>query len=113
MQQFRQSDAPIFPNNPELQAYAEQMAGANNLFGSGYYPGQSKTGFSYNLRASAEYRLNPNLVFGATFGADNAQDYQEWAGGIYLRYYFQPQRNVLLDLPVQPYRSPYGITYGR
>jgi len=112
LQHFKQADAAVFPNNSDLQAYAEQMAGANNLFGDGYYRGESKTGISYNLKASAEYRLDPNLVLGATLGADNADNYRQWMGGLYLRYYFHPQGG-LLDLPVQPYRSPYGITYGR
>jgi len=112
VQHFKQADAAVFPNNPDLQAYAEQMAGANNLFGDGYYRGDSKTGVSYNLKASAEYRLDPNLVLGATLGADNADNYRQWMGGLYLRYYFHPQGG-LLDLPVEPYRSPYGITYGR
>jgi len=112
LQHFKQADAAVFPNNPDLQAYAEQMAGANNLFGDGHYRGESKTGISYNLKASAEYRLDPNLVLGATLGADNADNYRQWMGGLYLRYYFHPQRG-LLDLPVEPYRSPYGITYGR
>lgn len=113
IQRIRQDQAPVFPNNPALQAFAEQSAGANNLFGNGFYPGQTKTGFSYNVRASGEYRLNPHLVLGATFGADNSENYREWMGGVYLRYYFYPQRQSLVDLPVVPYRSPYGITYGR
>jgi len=112
LQHFKQADAAVFPNNSDLQAYAEQMAGANNLFGDGYYRGESKTGISYNLKASAEYRLDPNLVLGATLGADNADNYRQWMGGLYLRYYFHRQGG-LLDLPVEPYRSPYGTTYGR
>ena len=113
VQQFRQSDAPVFPNNPELQALAEQASGSNNLFGNGFFPGQSKRAFSYNFRASAEYAPTPNLVLGVTLGADNAQNYQEWAGGLYLRYFFYPQRKALLDLPIEPYRSPHGPAYGR
>lgn len=113
VQQFRLADAPVFPNNPELQARAVQAAGTNNLFGNGFFTGQSTTSFSYNVRASAEYGLTPNLVFGATIGADNAQDYQEWAGGLYLRYFFYPQRNVSLDLPIEPYRSPHELAFGR
>ncbi len=111
-QHFTQADAPVFPNNSDLQAYAEQLAGTGSLFGDGYYRGSSKTGIGYNLKASAEHRLNSNLVLGATLGANNADDYRQWMGGLYLRYYFYPQRG-LLDLPVEPYRSPYGNTYGR
>lgn len=112
VQHFKQDDAEVFPNSSALQAYAVQMAGQNSLFGDGYYRGDRKTGVSYNVKAAAEYRLDPQLVFGVTVGADNADDYQQWMGGLYMRYYFHPQRS-LLDIPVEPYRSPYGITYGR
>lgn len=111
-QHFTQADAPVFPNNPEQQAYAEQLAGTGSPFGDGYYRGSSKTGIGYNLKASAEHRLNSNLVLGATLGTNNADNYRQWMGGLYLRYYFYPQSG-LLDLPVEPYSSPYGNTYGR
>ena len=109
LQHFKQDDAPMFPNNPELQALARpDIPGISD----GFYPGQTKTGVSYNVRASAEYRLAPQWAVGAVLGADNASDYRQWAGGLYLRYYFQPQTREL-DVPHEPHRSPYGNTYGR
>lgn len=113
LQSIRQAQSPIFPNNPELQSLAQQLAGTNNLFGNGFYQGQSKTGVSYNFRAAAEYWLNPSFVLGGTIGANNAEDFREWSGGLYLRYFFYPQRNRLPDLVVEPYRSPFSTTFGR
>lgn len=78
----------------------------------GVYRGSSKTGVSYNFKASAEYRVAPQLALGATIGADNANDYKQWMGGVYLRYYFHPQRD-LVDLPIEPTRTTYGDTFGR
>lgn len=112
VQHFKQDDAPMFPNNADLQAYAERLANFDPSMGDSYYRGESKTGIGYNLKAAAEYRLDSNLVLGAALGADNADDYRQWMGGLYLRYYFYPQRG-LLDLPIRPQPSSYGNTYGR
>lgn len=113
VQSIKEDDAPVFPTRPDLQAQVQRtdiptQYGMNN----GVYAGQSKAGIAYNLKASAEYRLDPQLALGATLGADNANDYKQWMGGVYLRYYFHPQ-NGLLDLPIEPDRSPYGNTFGR
>lgn len=117
LQHFKQSDANMFPTDAGLQVGAVNAlagSGSPELGGlsGGVYKGESKTGLGYNLRASAEYRLTQRLVMGATIGADNASDYSQWAGGLYMRYYFEPQ-NRLMDLPVEPFSSPYGATYGR
>ncbi|MDX3895524.1 cellulose biosynthesis protein BcsC [Pusillimonas sp.] len=113
VQSFKEDDAPVFPTRSDLQARA-QRSDIPTQYGlhNGTYPGQSKTGVAYNLKASAEYRLDPQLALGATLGADNANDYKQWMGGFYLRYYFHPQGS-LLDLPIEPVRSPYGNTFGR
>lgn len=117
VQRFSQADAPLFPNNAGMQAGAQSVLDQLNLselggLRDGFYRGQSKTGIGYNLRASAEYRLASSWVLGLTAGTDNASDYRQWSGGLYLRYYMHPQSG-LMSLPVEPYRSPYGITYGR
>jgi hypothetical protein len=117
MQHFKQGDVDMFPTDAGLQAAAvDWLSGSTSpeLSGlsNGIYKGESKTGMGYNVRASAEYRFTPKLVMGATVGADNASDYNQWAGGLFLRYYFEPQTK-LMDLPIEPYRSPYGVTYGR
>ena len=41
----------------------------------------------------------------AGLGVDNARDYQQWTGGLYLRYLFDDGRGAM-PLPVNPYRSP-------
>lgn len=51
-------------------------------------------------------------MLGARLGADNASDYRQWSGGLYLRYFFYPQSG-LMSLPVEPYRSPFSQAYGR
>ncbi|KAA0892608.1 cellulose biosynthesis protein BcsC [Pusillimonas sp. ANT_WB101] len=117
VQKFSQADAPFFPNNANMQAGVQSALARLNRpelggLSDGMYRGQSKTGVGYNLRASAEYRLASSWALGATAGADNASDYRQWSGGLYLRYYFHPQAG-LMSLPVEPYRSPYGETFGR
>lgn len=117
VQHFKQDDSPLFPNNPEMQRSAAAALGRLNLneladIRNGYYQGSSKTGFSYNLNAAAEYQISPTLVLGAVIGADNANDYSQWGGGLYMRYHFD-QQSKSLDMPVEPYRSPYTSSYGR
>ena len=111
VERFKEDGADYFPTDSLLQAqsqtsvqYARTMgyAGATNL-----YSGQSKTGLSYNLQGAAEYRLSDHLILGSHLGLNNAKDYRQWGGGLYLRYYFYPS-NRDLDLPVKPYRGPYA-----
>ncbi|WP_323029043.1 cellulose biosynthesis protein BcsC [Castellaniella defragrans] len=117
VQRIKQGDAPLFPNdggmqNAALAAIAALERPELSGVSGGYYPGSSKTGVGYNLSAAAEYRMAPQWVLGARLGADNASDYRQWSGGLYLRYFFYPQSG-LMSLPVEPYRSPFSQAYGR
>ena len=38
---------------------------------------------------------------------DNARDYRQYTGGLYLRYLFDDAGGAM-PLPVNPYRSPYS-----
>lgn len=111
VEHFKEDDADYFPTDSLLQTRAQtatQYAQAMGLSGAtSVYSGQSKTGLSYNLLAAAEYRLNDHLVLGSQLGLNNAKDYRQWAGGLYLRYTFYPSSKAL-DLPVKPYRGPYA-----
>ncbi|SAH81464.1 cellulose synthase protein C [Bordetella ansorpii] len=107
VQHFRESNAKYFPTSSERQRVAALSAGAAGLNDGAVYPGQSKTGVGYNLAATGEYQLSKNLHLGATVSMDNASDYRQVAGGLYLRYSFYPQKQSM-ELPVVPYRSPYS-----
>ena len=61
----------------------------------------------YNLGAAAEYRLGSNMILGGSFGMDNAQDYKQWTGGLYLRYTLEDFTGRM-PMPVNPYLSPYS-----
>ncbi len=71
------------------------------------YSSDSKTGVGYNLAAAAEYQLGRNFFLGGHMGLNNAQDYREFNGGMYVRYMFEDQYRPMA-LPVSPYRSPYS-----
>ncbi|OZI70842.1 cellulose biosynthesis protein BcsC [Bordetella genomosp. 12] len=107
VQHFRESGADYFPTSSARQQAAEAAAASLGLGTGATYGGQSKTGVGYSLSAAAEYQLANNWFVGASVGADNASDYRQWAGGLYLRYSFYPQTRSM-DLPVVPYRSPYS-----
>lgn len=107
VQHFRESGADYFPTSASRQQAAERAATVLGLGNSAKYGGQSKTGIGYSLSAAAEYQMANNWIVGASLAADNASDYRQWAGGLYLRYFFYPQTRAL-ELPVVPYRSPYS-----
>ncbi|MGE8065417.1 cellulose synthase subunit BcsC-related outer membrane protein [Pseudomonas sp. NPDC089569] len=96
VQYFDQNAADYFPNDKDLQAASNQR-----------YQGQSKTGVGYSVSGAGEYKFGSNFVLGANLGLDNAQDYKQFTGAMYLRYMFEDM-NGPMELPVSPYRSPYS-----
>ena len=111
VQYFKEDAAPYFPDSPSRQASAVQAASDALAFGeagaTAVYPGQSRTGLGYNLGAAMEYQMHPQVFVGGHLSLNNARNYREFAGGLYVRYAFQPY-NGLQAFPVNPLRSPYG-----
>ncbi|MBT9513468.1 MAG: BCSC C-terminal domain-containing protein [Acidovorax sp.] len=111
VQYFKEDAAPYFPNSPSRQASAVLAASDALAFGetgaTAMYPGQSRTGLGYNLGAAMEYQMHPQVFVGGHLALNNARNYREFAGGLYVRYAFQPY-NGLQAFPVNPLRSPYG-----
>lgn len=111
VQSFKEDTARYFPGDDNLQLQA-QLSAADALErgltsnGQAMYPGQSKTGLAYNLSAAMEYQLAPQLFMGGNLGIDNARDYRQWAGTVYLRYLMEPSSREM-PLPVSPFRSSF------
>lgn len=97
VQNVRTDGAPLFPLDGVLQAAA----------GNPYYTGSSRTGPGYNLGAALEYQLEPRWFLGSRFALDNARDYRQFSGSVYVRHAFGPYQGPQA-LPVNPLRSPYG-----
>ncbi|MDF0734246.1 cellulose synthase subunit BcsC-related outer membrane protein [Pseudomonas entomophila] len=97
-----QDSADYFPGDSTLQAAASAALGRE-----AEYESDSKTGIGYSLAGAAEYQLGRNFILGGHVGLNNAQDYREWNGGMYVRYLFEDQYRPMA-LPVSPYRSPYS-----
>ncbi|WP_110972379.1 cellulose biosynthesis protein BcsC [Pseudomonas huaxiensis] len=109
LQHIEQESAPYYRKNSS-QAALESLAqayAADGQFINTRYESQNKTGIGYSLGASGEYRLGDGFFFGGTFGVDNARDYRQFTGGLYLRYLFEDGGGAM-PLPVNPYRSPYS-----
>lgn len=105
VQHFKQDSAAYYPNDKRMQAQMESvaaLAGAPTRFS-----GSSSTGVGYNLSGAAEYRLGSQFFLGGHLGVDNAQDYRQWNGGLYLRYMVEDITGAMA-LPVSPYQSPYA-----
>lgn len=110
LQHIEQDSSPYFPNDGDMQAALEQASQIYAAAGTDVqtrYSAQNKTGIGYNLNAAAEYRFGDNVFLGGSFGLDNAQDYKQWTGGLYLRYMFEDFTGRMA-MPVSPYRSPYS-----
>lgn len=102
VQMIRQGDADFYPADAALQAAASSALGREAVF-----EGDSSTGIGYSLAAAAEYRIGSNFFLGGEVGMDNAQDYSQLSGGLYLRYMFEDMTGPMA-LPVSPYKSPYA-----
>lgn len=110
LQHIEQDSAKYFANDGAMQASLEQASAAYAAAGSSLQTkssGQNKNGIGYNLGAAAEYRLGSNMILGGSFGMDNAQDYKQWTGGLYLRYTLEDFTGRM-PMPINPYLSPYS-----
>lgn len=98
IQSFRENSAAYFPNSSALQSAWESAAATANATAGApagvtwktTYPGQSKTGLGFRLGGAAEYRLAPQWAVGGKVALDNASDYFQVSGLLYLRYNFEP-----------------------
>jgi len=100
VQHIGQDSAEVFPGNSDLQPRAT----AAGLSG---YGSESKTGVGYSLNAAGEYKFGSRFFLGGTLGVDNASDYRQLSGGVYLRYTFENMTGPMA-LPVSPFGSPYS-----
>ena len=100
VQHIGQDSAEVFPGNSDLQPRAT----AAGLTG---YGSESKTGVGYSLNAAGEYKFGSRFFLGGTLGVDNASDYRQLSGGVYLRYTFENMTGPMA-LPVSPFGSPYS-----
>jgi len=110
LQHIEQDSAPYFPNDRDMQAALEQTSQIYAAAGTNVptrYSSDNSTGIGYNLNAAAEYRFGDNVFLGGSLGLDNAQDYKQWTGGLYLRYMLEDFTGRMA-MPVSPYRSPYS-----
>jgi tetratricopeptide (TPR) repeat protein len=94
VQSFTQKTSPYFPTDPtrngdaQRAANAAQQLGVSSTIYNNMYPGSSKTGLAYNLAAVLEYQLAPKMFLGGALGFNNAQNYRQFTGSVYLRYMF-------------------------
>ncbi|MNL48338.1 cellulose synthase subunit BcsC [compost metagenome] len=51
--------------------------------------------------------MGSNFFLGGNMGLDNARDYRQFSGAMYLRYMFEDMTGPM-TLPVSPYQSPYS-----
>jgi tetratricopeptide (TPR) repeat protein len=116
VQSFTQDAAPYFPTDGVRQNASYAAAGAAsglNLTNAGFngtYPSSTETGVAYNFAGALEYQLAPQLYLGGALGLNNAQNYRQLTGSIYLRYMFGTSNflgNPSATPSFNPLNSPY------
>lgn len=96
IQSFKENNAAYFPGDATQQSNWETVAVANTtttpkgVSWRSYYPGQSKTGLGFRLGGAAEYRFTPQWAVGGRIAIDNASDYTQASGLLYVKYFFEP-----------------------
>ncbi|MGJ7520040.1 cellulose synthase subunit BcsC-related outer membrane protein [Variovorax sp. LT1P1] len=117
VQSFTQDDSPYFPTDAVRQNASYTMAGLAsglNLTGPGYnglYAGSTETGLAYNFAGAVEYQLAPSLYLGGALGLNNAQNYRQLTGSIYLRYLFGGGSSILGNAAATPGLNPFNSPY--
>ncbi|WP_191486069.1 cellulose biosynthesis protein BcsC [Pseudomonas sp. FEN] len=102
VQHIGQDSAEVFPTSSDSTLQARATAAGLSGYGS-----ENKTGIGYSLNAAGEYKFGSNFFLGGTLGMDNASDYRQLSGGLYLRYTFEDMTGPMA-LPVSPFGSPYS-----
>jgi tetratricopeptide (TPR) repeat protein len=105
IQNFRENSAAYFPGDSTQQANWESVATANasaaptGVSWRSFYPGQTKTGLGFRIGGEAEYRFAPQWVVGGRIAIDNASDYTQTSGLVYVKYHFEPIHNPVKAPP--------------
>ena len=117
VQSFTQEDSPYFPTDAVRQnaSYAAAArAREQNLTGTtpytATYAGTSHTGLAYNIAGMFEYQMAPQLYLGGVLGLNNAQNFRQLTGSVYLRYMFGNTNffgNPAARSTLAPLGSPY------
>jgi tetratricopeptide (TPR) repeat protein len=107
IQHFTEQSAAYYPNDPAMQANLQARIVGNPALGLvGTYPGQTSTGIAYRFYGILENQLQPQMYLGGQFSLDNASNYTQGAGLIYLRYMFEAQKR-----PEKPEVHPVAPNY--
>ena len=109
VQDYREDDSPVFPDDDALQAQLETLAAGDPAL-SATYPGKDTTEFVYRLHGRLEYRLGPRLSWGGWASAARSDDYEEYGAGLYLRWTAVPRADgfdTRLPAGDTPFRRPW------
>ncbi|MFL1462208.1 cellulose synthase subunit BcsC-related outer membrane protein [Roseococcus sp. DSY-14] len=108
-QWYYSRSAPLFPNDPGLQAQAESLAAADPSVPPASFASQRASGPTGSLFLNAEYALAPQWRVGAAGRFMRVGDYEDVSGMVYLRYRLDPAaRDTSPLLRESPRSSPYG-----
>lgn len=111
LQSIREDAVGYFPMDAGMQTQAEAvmrsiLAGVAGFGGQPVHRTKDQLGLGLHLGAAMEYRLSGRWVLGSQLAFDNGDDYSQWNGALYLRYFTTPG-GAHLTLPVMPLSSPY------
>ncbi|MGY0197180.1 cellulose synthase subunit BcsC-related outer membrane protein [Leptothrix sp. BB-4] len=90
LQAWREDSAPYYPLDGAAQ---QQLTNAVTLGQAtqAVHPGRSAIGLTIALQGAAEYRLGPQLALGSRLALDNASQFTQMSGAVYLRVNLDPE----------------------
>ncbi|HGG58604.1 MAG TPA: tetratricopeptide repeat protein [Gammaproteobacteria bacterium] len=88
---LEETSAPLFPNDPALQNRWEELASSRDKL-EPTYKSRTDNGFLYSLQADLGFRLDNQFTLTGWLDANNTTDFNEFAAGVGLTYYFTPAR---------------------
>ena len=84
LQSFSEKASNYYPTSSSLQTQLNDGPQWNGLITQ--YPTSSSTGLAGNIHGKLDYLVTPNLHLGGLVSYQHSGNYDEWDGGLYLRY---------------------------
>jgi hypothetical protein len=94
IQTFTEDRSPVFPTDPATQGALQANFGS-----AAFYSARSVTGPAFSARGQLEYQLDNGFSVGGIASVDNAQNYTEAIGKLYLRKTFGTSLPASVYLP--------------
>jgi cellulose synthase operon protein C len=75
---------------------------------AGYFPGDHRFGEAFDFELKGVWLINPNFQLGAGAAIRKTSGYEDYTGGLFVRYYFNGRKvSFSTDIPGNMFSSMY------